>query len=131
MTNKWPIDPALFDGEKFAARYKLRREDFHAVRENGQLYLEVSTTITLPQDPPIFEAPDSPDDAKKKAALEQQAATDAQATSTRALLLETLNALNEVRAKLAPPLPRIKEKDFDEAVRGRIRSGEAATPPKA
>lgn len=50
--------PALFDGTKFAVRYKLNslRMDFWA----DEKWVYLRDGITLPDNPPIFEAPDAP-----------------------------------------------------------------------
>lgn len=54
----WP-KPRQFDGAKFAARYGLQvpergQPDFYEL--NGRIYLREG--LTLPDNPPIFEAPD-------------------------------------------------------------------------
>jgi len=55
--NKYPL-PLLFDGKKFALRYKLNalRPDFWC--DNAFVYLRDG--ISLIDDPPIFELPDTP-----------------------------------------------------------------------
>lgn len=49
----------VFDPEKFKARYGLADVDFEVTRFNGQTYVRWRQTIALPDDPPVFEAPDA------------------------------------------------------------------------
>lgn len=57
--SKHQVDAANFDGAKFAQKYGLEQEDFYAVYEDGQMFVIIRDGITLPDDPPIFEAPDT------------------------------------------------------------------------
>lgn len=57
---KWKVTADNFDGAKFMKRYSLSREDFGAKRDvNGDMWVFVREGITLPDDPPIFETPDT------------------------------------------------------------------------
>lgn len=50
-----------FDGAKFAARYKLKPVIIGKVPDfwiDGEGFLNIRDDIKLPDDPPIFEAPD-------------------------------------------------------------------------
>ncbi len=54
------VDPSAFDGTKFAQRYGLdSQSDFKAVYENGQMFIVLREGLTLPDDPPVFDAPDT------------------------------------------------------------------------
>lgn len=58
---EYPIDPATFDGAKFADRYSLDFNEDFKVRQKvgGQYILVLRLGLTLPDDPPIIEPPDS------------------------------------------------------------------------
>lgn len=57
---KWKVQADNFDGAKFMKRYSLSREDFGAERDaNGDMWVFTREGIALPDDPPIFEAPDT------------------------------------------------------------------------
>ena len=58
----WPVSSANFDGAKFKARYKLTNDDFRYSSDS----VCVRAGITLPDNPPIFEASDSPEVAARK-----------------------------------------------------------------
>ena len=56
MPGPYPFTLSGFDGAKFKARYNLVTEDFMA-REG---FIHLRAGLVLPDDPPIFEAPDPP-----------------------------------------------------------------------
>lgn len=53
-----------FDGAKFGSRYGLdplaRPRDFFITMSGGQQFLNLRAGVTIPDDPPIFDAPDAP-----------------------------------------------------------------------
>lgn len=61
QTRRYPVTAGQFDGAKFVARYKLNPlGDFWAVQENGQTFIVIRDGVVIPDDPPIFDPPDSP-----------------------------------------------------------------------
>lgn len=55
MIKQYP-KPKSFDGGKFTARYNLGEFDFWADKD----FIYLRDGLVLPDDPPIFEAPDPP-----------------------------------------------------------------------
>lgn len=57
---KYQVDAVDFDGKKFSDRYNLDpRHDFEAIYEGGDMFVTIADGINPPDDPPIFEAPDT------------------------------------------------------------------------
>ncbi len=55
---KWKVPAENFDGSKFAQRYSLDREDFHAEIVGGEMFIVQTGGATIMDQPPVFEAPD-------------------------------------------------------------------------
>lgn len=98
MTWKMPDN---FDGAKFAERYALTINDFYA--SDGNLIL--SKGVTIPDDPPIMDLCDTPEEIAKKAA-------EASFNETSELHA-TIKVLNE-RINVLEALSGIKVSTFDE-----------------
>ena len=83
-------EPQQFDGGKFAARYNLNpvTKDFFIA--DGRIHVPDN----LPDDPPIFEAPDSPLVVLRRIAAALAEDTKAESKLMRALLSALLDELN-------------------------------------
>lgn len=93
MPSPWMITPP-FDGGKFATRYSLGQRDFWLL---GNL-LDLRAGVTIPDDPPIIEAPDSPEMVRQIGAKAQYDMTDIGGVVLRAiagLIVDELNLLRD------------------------------------
>jgi len=121
----YPITATTFDGAKFAQRYSLTPTQFRVELRPAGLTLILQDGLTLPQDPPIFDLPDTPAEAthKRLIAYLQQPGEDA--VFTRALLLTLLDAINTLRAAVIPPLATVTRAQLLNALTQKINSGQA------
>lgn len=56
---RWKVPAENFDGSKFAQRYALDREDFHAEIVGGEMFIVLEDGVTISDQIPIFEASDT------------------------------------------------------------------------
>lgn len=131
MPPPYQITLALFDGSKFALRYNLspRVPDFWITpetRTTGLLYLRDG--IVLPDDPPIIEPPDPPAQNNQQKATVVTNLQDPLGVTVRALILTTMDYLNQLRTAANPPLPPLTKTQVMRALDTKIKSGEADTP---
>jgi hypothetical protein len=118
---------ANFSGRKFIARYGVTTEQFWAA--GGQLY----TSVTLPDDPPIQEAVDSPAvvAAAKNLTDRTQASDrfvsgiDLEAKALRALALIVMDEINILRAAVVPSLPARTLAQLKTAFTNKLTAGTA------
>jgi hypothetical protein len=101
MAKEYPVDPRNFDGAKFATRYGLtpRNPAQFYMRENdkAETVLVLADGVKIPDDPPIFDAPDDPATAAKK-----EAAAAAR-TEPYATIYATLASIITTEIKKAAP----------------------------
>ena len=83
--------PAQFDGMKFMIRYGLLDTDFH---DDGQGHIVVNDGITIPDNPPIWEAPDAPEVVIRKRAKLLLALSQIEPCLLRAIAATLLDELN-------------------------------------
>lgn len=103
-TKSYTIDPQAFDGEKFRRRYGLQLTDFYV--DGDQLV--VRDGITLPDDPPVFEPPDPPQERSRALALaelDRPALGAIIAWVADKLNVPLATAIREVKGILGPPPP--------------------------
>ena len=119
MPAPWVI-PSSFDGTKFSARYSLQPHDFYVI--DGLLFLRDS--VTIPDDPPIFDPPDSPTIVRRNhAAHIFEDTTIGQVV--RALAAVALDEINILRAAVVPALPARTLTQLKNAVLNKINNGTA------
>ena len=55
---EWKVPAENFDGSKFAQRYALDREDFHAEIVGAEMFIVLKDGVTISDEVPVFEASD-------------------------------------------------------------------------
>lgn len=125
MPQPWPVNPATFDGTKFATRYKLKPGQFWIDGEPGAQLLHTSAPLLPPDDPPIFELPDTPAVARRAQARTRRATPLPETVLTTATALALLDLINQLRSRVTPPLPPIQDTPFRLSIDTVIDAGRA------
>jgi len=106
MPSPWIISTP-FDGAKFAARYGLDslKGDFWMERSpKEEFLLFVKDGIKLPNDPPIIDPPDTPDEIRKKAFVAALDKRDPQIDALKAMVFSLNDEVNKLKALAGVPV---------------------------
>lgn len=100
IRGRWAVPENAFDAEKFKLRYGLTDEQFSFVPLNGQLYVSLAEGVgPLPDDPPVFESPDTPQTPEQAAtdlvAIIMAKGTDEERTAATAALLKFVGQVKQ------------------------------------
>lgn len=123
----YPVPAEQFDGAKFKTRYSLTQKQFYAKSINNLNHVVLRDGVNLPDDPPIFDPPDPPQNVRRaRAAANVQAVTDSGVT-IRAVALTLLDLINNTRQQMTPPLSQISRQQFATFLQQKLDSGAVDT----
>lgn len=81
--------------------------------------------LVPPDDPPVFQSPDTPAVARRKQARTRRATPLPENVLATANALALLDLINQLRSRVTPPLPPIQDTPFRTSLDALIDSGRA------